>query len=97
MSRFFRITLALVSIAFAGVNMAQAAQEKQSGRQPDLLTTYLNNYLNTYLNYRNTYPNTHLDQRLAIRCKGWGPAANSDRQRCGEALYAGGTNGGFDG
>ena len=38
---------------------------------------------------------THLDNRLALRCKG--PAASSDRQRCGEALYAGGTNGGFDG
>jgi hypothetical protein len=95
MSRFFKIALALVSIAFSAANMAQAAQVGQSGTQSNLLTTYLNSYLNTYLNYLNAYPNINLDHRLAVRCKA--QAANSGGQPCGEALLAGGTNGGFDG
>ena len=82
MLRFSRITLAVVSITFAGANVAHAAQEKQSNAQPNLLTIYRS---------------THLNHHLATRCRIWGPAASSDRPRCGEALYAGGTNGGFDG
>jgi hypothetical protein len=82
MSRFFRIAFALVSIAYAGANMAQAAQKEQSGTQAKLLTFGRN---------------TDLDHGLAFACDVWGQAARSHRPGCDEALYANNGGTGSDG
>ena len=81
MSHFFRIAFALVNIAYAGANMAQAEQKEQSGTQAELLAFGRN---------------THLDHGLAFACDVWGRAARSNPSGC-EALYANNGGTGSDG
>jgi hypothetical protein len=84
MSRFFRIALALITIAYAGSNMAayagsnlaQVAQKKQNGTQAGLLTFGRN---------------THVGHGLALACDVRSQTPRSHRAGCDEVLYAGGT------